>query len=85
MVVVKAIEAFLILAALARDAIADPASTNCEVFADFHFLHYLFFIDLNLALIASICLTFFLFRLINFNATMGFVCLWKKGKAGSIS
>ena len=54
MVVVKAIEAFLILAALARDAIADPASTNCEVFADFHFLHYLFFIDLNLALIASI-------------------------------
>ena len=33
MVVVKAIEAFLILAALARDAIADPAvKIHCDVF-----------------------------------------------------
>ena len=34
---VKAIEAFFILAALGRDAIADPASTNCEVIVILHF------------------------------------------------
>ena len=49
MVVVKAIEVFLILAALGRYAIADPASTNCEVIV---ILHFLFLIDLNLAFIA---------------------------------
>ena len=49
MVVVKAIEAFFILAALGRDAIADPASTNCEVIV---ILQFLFLIDLNLTFIA---------------------------------
>ena len=56
MVVVKAIEAFFILAALGRDAIADPASTNCEVIVILHFFALFVFNLFKVALKYTWCM-----------------------------